>query len=226
MSSLLEVSQISKHYQKGDQVIEVIENISLSLDANESIAIMGESGAGKSTLLQLMGGLLIPTSGKITLDGVSLYELRDQERAKHRNQSIGFVFQFHYLLPEFTALENVLMPLLISKKDSGQERARKLLVDVGLEHRLNHKPGELSGGEQQRVAIARALMMEPRVLLADEPTGNLDQRTSDVVSDVLFKMMKDQGSVVLVTHSAKLAEKADKVYRLTKGELVLERASS
>ncbi|MEZ4819304.1 MAG: ABC transporter ATP-binding protein [Bdellovibrionota bacterium] len=222
MNDLMHVQGIAKVYQKAQDQVDVIEDVHLRIAKRESIAIMGESGAGKSTLLQVMGGLLSPSKGKVLVDGVSLYDLRDAQRAQIRNQKIGFVFQFHYLLPEFTALENVCMPARIARQHGYEEKAKALLIQVGLEHRLTHKPSELSGGEQQRVAIARALMMQPSILLADEPTGNLDQKTSDQVAQVLFSLMQEKGALVLVTHSMRLAEKADKVYRLTKGELVLE----
>lgn len=222
MNSVLSIQGVSKIYKKAETKINVVEEISLDLQSNESIAIMGESGAGKSTLLHIMGGLQSPSAGKVFLGSSDLYALQDAQRAKLRNQHIGFVFQFHYLLPEFTALENVCMPSKIGTGAAEKQRGQKLLEEVGVGNRLDHKPGELSGGEQQRVAIARALMMKPLLLLADEPTGNLDQKTSDQVSEVLFSSMKEQGALVLVTHSEKLAQKADKVYRLTKGELVLE----
>ena len=224
MNSLISIQNISKTYRKGPDQIDVIENISFNIQHKESIAIMGESGAGKSTLLQIMGGLLAPSEGKVFVENTSIYDVTDKARAHIRNQHIGFVFQFHYLLPEFSALENVCMPSIIAKHQKNQEKAKDLLEKVGLSHRMKHKPSELSGGEQQRVAIARALMMEPRLLLADEPTGNLDQKTSDKVAEVLLSLMKDQGALVLVTHSLSLAQKANKVYRLTKGELVLEKS--
>lgn len=220
MSKLLELRRLSKQFIKGEAVIDVMKDIRLSLDNNERIAIMGESGAGKSTLLQIMGGLLAPTDGEVLVNGHSLYALPDTLRSQFRNNHIGFVFQFHYLLPEFTALENVCMPPLIRNAKFNKDRARELLEKVGLSHRLHHKPAELSGGEQQRVAIARALMMSPEILLADEPTGNLDTATSDRVAEVLFELTHEEGALILVTHSERLAQKADKVYRLTKGELI------
>jgi len=223
MSDLvLRANAVSKSYQKGPEHVHVLENISIELKNKESVAIMGESGAGKSTFLNILGGLLSPSSGSVHIQDAPLYELPDNKRAKMRNEHIGFVFQFHYLLPEFTALENVVMPARIAQQSDGKVRAKSLLAAVGLDHRMDHKPGELSGGEQQRVAIARAMMMSPSLLLADEPTGNLDQNTSDQVADVLFSLIRDQGAIILVTHSRRLAEKADKVYRLKKGELVLE----
>lgn len=217
MSNLMQVQNVSKFYQKETNRVDVIENISLDVLKKQSVAIMGESGVGKSTLLQIMGGLLAPSSGQVVYEEDSLYGLSDSKRALVRNHQIGFVFQFHYLLPEFTALENVMIPMLIANQKKNFAFAKELLSSVGLDHRFHHKPGELSGGEQQRVAIARAMMMEPKIILADEPTGNLDVTTSEKVSDVLYSMIeKCESSLVLVTHSSKLASKAHIKLKLTR----------
>ena len=181
---------------------------------------IGASGAGKSTLLHILGALDRPSSGRVTYRGQDLFAQSDRELADFRSSTIGFVFQFHHLLPEFTALENVMMPALIARKERRQaeQAARALLAEVGLEHRLLHRPGELSGGEQQRVAIARALVMEPELLLADEPTGNLDARTSETIHELLIKVQKQTGiSMVVVTHNERIAARMERVVRLQDG---------
>jgi lipoprotein-releasing system ATP-binding protein len=225
MNSLIRMQNVSKSYVKAGQTIEIIDQLSFEVPTGKAIAIMGESGVGKSTLLQMMGGIMQPTQGEIWFKGTSLYTQPSAKREKIRNQDIGFIFQFHYLLPEFTALENVCMPLRIGGvlDKNTKQQAVDLLERVGLGHRLSHKPTELSGGEQQRVAIARALIMKPSMVLADEPTGNLDKKTSEIVSDLCFSMAEALDiSMILVTHSASLASKADEVYRLKRGELIRE----
>ena len=222
MSNYIRVEGVSKSYQIGSEVLHVLKNITLDVQAREMISIVGVSGAGKSTLLHLLGALDRPSAGQIYYDGVDIFGLPDGELAAFRNAHIGFVFQFHHLLPEFTAVENVMMPLLIgrSPREVALAKATTALRDVGLEARLHHKPGELSGGEQQRVAIARAIVNEPTVVFADEPTGNLDTKTGDTISDVLHRLNREKGiMIVLVTHNDKLAQTADKMIHLTDGEI-------
>lgn len=213
---------IFKSFQIGSKVLDVLKNIDLEIQAKEIVSIVGASGAGKSTLLHLLGALDRPSRGSVYYDDVNIFRLRDAELAQFRNTRIGFVFQFHHLLPEFTALENVMMPLLIGRlsKTRAREKARVALQDVGLQARLSHKPGELSGGEQQRVAIARAIVNEPTVVFADEPTGNLDTKTGNTVSEVLHQLNREKGiTIVLVTHNEKLAQTTDKIIHLADGEI-------
>jgi len=221
MSRLLEVQGLYKSYGNGAKV-EVLKGIDLTVDAGETIALVGPSGAGKSTLLHVMGTIDRPTSGRVLFDGEEVFALGDQALATFRNKSIGFVFQFHHLLPEFTALENVMMPLLIAgqKRSAIEGRAKAILSDVGLAHRITHRPGELSGGEQQRVAIARALVHGPRILLADEPTGNLDMRTSEEIHDLLDEIQKRTGvALVIVTHNDKLAAGMGRIVQIVDGRI-------
>ena len=223
MSSLLEVVDLCKHYGSGETRVEVLKGLSLSVDPGASIALVGASGAGKSTLLHVMGTLDRPSAGKVMFNGEDLFSLNDSALASFRNSSIGFVFQFHHLLAEFTALENTMMPALIGGLHRGEAaaRAEELLRDVGLGHRLTHKPGELSGGEQQRVAIARALVLSPSLLLADEPTGNLDMKTSEEVHELLTAIRSKHGTaLVVVTHNEKLAERMGRIVRLADGRIV------
>jgi len=189
------------------------------------LAIVGASGVGKSTLLHILGGLERPTSGSVRFDGQDLYALPPDGIARFRNERVGFVFQFHHLLPEFTALENVMMPALVRKmdRDEAAKLASSHLTDVGLGERLHHRPGELSGGEQQRVAVARALVLGPRVVLADEPTGNLDAHTGEAVHDLLKSLNRQRGTTfIIVTHNDKLALRADRVFRMAEGVLTLQ----
>jgi len=223
MSSLLEVRNLYKSYGSGTAKVEVLKGIDLTVESGDTVALVGPSGAGKSTLLHVMGTIDRPTSGQILFDGKEIFSLGDQPLAAFRNRSIGFVFQFHHLLPEFSALENVMMPLLIAgvKKAQAEGKARGLLDDVGLSHRITHRPGELSGGEQQRVAIARALVSSPRLLLADEPTGNLDMKTSEEVHALLYSIQKSTGiSLVIVTHNERLAAGMARIVRLVDGSIV------
>lgn len=220
MSSLLEVTGLCKDYRMGSDTVQVLKGIDLDISAGTTTALVGASGAGKSTLLHILGALDRPSSGAVTYKGQALFTRSDRELADFRSHTIGFVFQFHHLLPEFTALENVMMPALIARKESNlaNKQARMLLTEVGLEHRLNHRPGELSGGEQQRVAIARALVMEPELLLADEPTGNLDAKTSEAIYELLVKIQKQTGiSMVVVTHNERIAARMERVVRLLDG---------
>jgi len=221
-SNLLEVSDLYKSFSTSAGKVEVLKGINLKVAEGETIALVGASGAGKTTLLHLMGTLDRPTSGKVLFGDNDVFQLGDMALASFRNRSIGFVFQSHHLLPEFSALENSMMPLLISgmKKDEAVKIAAGLLTDVGLSHRLEHKPGELSGGEQQRVAIARALVTSPRLLLADEPTGNLDMKTSDEVHDILAGIHREKGiTLIIVTHNERLAARMGKTIRMVDGRI-------
>jgi len=223
MSSLLEVAGLTKSYGSGETRVDVLKGINLTVEEGETIALVGASGTGKSTLLHIMGTLDRPTSGNVLFGGEDVFRLGEAALATFRNRSIGFVFQFHHLLPEFTAVENVMMPLLIAgiKRSEAAVPARELLAEVGLGHRLTHKPGELSGGEQQRVAIARALVLSPKLLLADEPTGNLDMKTSDEVHETLDGIHRKRGvTLVIVTHNEKLASCMGRTVRLVDGRVV------
>lgn len=222
MNSLLSVSQLCKRYTMGSATVEVLQGISLEIAAGTTTALVGASGAGKSTLLHILGALDRPSSGSVRYRNDELFSRSDQELADFRNRSIGFVFQFHHLLPEFTALENVMMPALIARQSrrTAQERAVQLLEQVGLSHRLTHRPGELSGGEQQRVAIARALVLGPELLLADEPTGNLDMKTSESIHELLSRLQQETGiTLVIVTHNERLAAGMERVVRLVDGNI-------
>jgi lipoprotein-releasing system ATP-binding protein len=203
----------------------VLDGINLDIRRGEMLAIVGASGVGKSTFLHILGALDRPTSGRIMYGDADVFALDANQVARFRNEHVGFVFQFHHLLPEFTALENVMMPALIRRIDRGEavDMASKILIDVGLGGRLHHRPGELSGGEQQRVAVARALVLGPDVVLADEPTGNLDTHTGEAVHDLLFSINKQKGvTFVIVTHNDKLAVRADRVLRMSEGKLMPE----
>jgi len=222
MSNLVEVRGLCKGYRSGSQKLEVLAGLSLDLAEGEMIAVTGVSGSGKSTLLHLIGGMDRPDSGSIRVRGQDICNLRVLERSAFRNEMVGFVFQFHHLLPEFTALENVMMPLLLRGRPMAEaaEPARALLHDVGLAGRAGHRPGELSGGEQQRVALARALAGNPKLLLADEPTGNLDPDTGETIGN-LFRSLHDRRGLtsILVTHNEMLARICSTVYRLEHGQL-------
>ncbi|MFI5315933.1 MAG: ABC transporter ATP-binding protein [Myxococcota bacterium] len=220
--SELEAVGVVKRFRMGEETIEVLAGVNLLLRPGESLAVLGVSGAGKSTLLHILGGLEGPTAGSVRFGGRDLYTLPHDEVAAFRNRSLGFVFQSHHLLPEFDALENVMMPPLLAgfSKREARERARAILDSVGLSHRLHHGPGKLSGGERQRVAIARALVMNPAVVLADEPTGNLDPHTADDVVDVFLRLNAEaQTALVLVTHNEKLANRLAKKRYLVEGRL-------
>jgi lipoprotein-releasing system ATP-binding protein len=222
MAEKLIARGVAKSYSTEGGVLRVLEEVDVSVGAGEVVAVVGVSGVGKSTLLHVLGGLDRPQKGEVIVDGQSLAGLSSDDLARLRNRSVGFVFQFHYLLPEFSALENVMMPRLIRREGlaSARERARALLVDLGLEARLHHIPAHLSGGEQQRVAIARALAAEPALLLADEPTGNLDPRTGAAVFELMRTVSKarDMGCLV-ATHNENLANTCDRVVHLCEGRL-------
>ena len=222
MNNLIRVVDLHKSYYDGLTELPVLKGVDLEVKKAEIVAIVGASGVGKSTLLHLLGGLDRPTEGTIFYEGEDIFTLNDQELDRFRNEEIGYVFQFHHLLPEFTALENVAMPGLIAreKSDVAYDQAKELLEYVGLGERLEHHPSELSGGERQRVAIARALVNQPKVMLADEPTGNLDQKTSEAVHDLLWTL-NDQfnQTFIIVTHNQTLAQRADRVIQLVDGQV-------
>jgi lipoprotein-releasing system ATP-binding protein len=218
---LLDVSNLSKQYPTPRGPLTVLSNVSLRLDRGEAASIMGPSGSGKSTLLHIIGALEPPTSGTVTLDGTDPYQLEERELAVFRNKKIGFVFQDHCLLPQCTVLENVLTPTLVTRStNNASERARKLLDQVGLSERVDHRPAELSGGEKQRVALARALINEPLVLLCDEPTGNLDHRAAETVARLLIDLHARRETILLVvTHSAELGSRFPKRFEVVEQHL-------
>lgn len=223
---ILQASNLAKSYPTAAGPLEVLRGLSLEVRTGEMVAVVGESGTGKSTLLHLLGALDRPTAGAVHFDGVNIFEKGDRALAAFRNRSIGFVFQFHHLLPEFTALENVEMPALIAGDGMNDTRSRAtaLLEEMGLADRLTHRPSELSGGEQQRVAVARALMNRPRLVLMDEPTGNLDTPTAERLHDELRGLTdEDNQTLVVVTHNPSLAGRADRVLRLEEGALLPEK---
>jgi lipoprotein-releasing system ATP-binding protein len=222
MSEFLEVRQASKSFPYGTGSIHVLQGISLDLRAGVLATITGDSGSGKSTLLHVIGGMERPDEGEVRIKGTSFYQLDGDGQARFRNREIGFVFQFHHLLPEFDALENAMMPLLIRGETPRQAapRTRRLLEEIGLGHRLLNRPGELSGGEQQRLAIARALVSEPSLILMDEPTGNLDHRTGEQIVTLVERIVAERGvSVILVTHNPDIAARGSRVFRMTDGRL-------
>jgi len=219
---LLELKNIHKSFTLNGNIINVLNGIDFIVKQGDSIAIIGASGAGKSTLMNIMGTLDPPSIGAVLFEGEDVWNMEEARLCRIRNHEIGFVFQFHHLLPEFNALENTMMPALISRSDAkvAREKAIGILKDVGLSDRLRHRVGELSGGEQQRVAIARALIMGPKILLADEPTGNLDRITGEEIIDMLLRIKEEQGlSLVIVTHNQKLAEKMSKTLEIVDGRI-------
>lgn len=219
---MIAVRALSKSFTTDRGNIEVLKEVDLDIRAGERIAVVGASGAGKTTLMHLLGGLDRPSSGSVLFAEQDIFQYSAQELDAFRNRSIGFIFQFHQLLPEFTALENVMMPALIgrSPKKEAEVMAGEILTAVGLEHRLDHKPGQLSGGEQQRVAVARSLVLSPKLLLADEPTGNLDSGTSDGILALLDRLHAERNlTIVVVTHSEKVAARMDRIVHMTDGRL-------
>ncbi|MCG3121457.1 MAG: Lipoprotein-releasing system ATP-binding protein LolD [bacterium] len=219
---ILITRNLVKHYPTASGALEVLKGIDVAIYAGEIIAIVGPSGVGKSTFLNILGALDRPTAGEVEIDGTLISQLDDSGLAQFRNRTIGFVFQFHHLLPEFSALENVMMPALIARRNGHEvvARAKQLLADVGLAQRLSHRPGELSGGEQQRVAVARALMNAPHLVLADEPSGNLDLRASESLHQLLWNLSRRDGrTFIIVTHNLELAKKADRVIELFDGRI-------
>lgn len=217
---MLRVDSLVKEYPSPAGSLRVLDGISLSLEPGQAVSIMGPSGSGKSTLLSILGGLEAPSSGSVDIDGSDPYSLKEPELARFRNEKIGFVFQDHCLLPQCTVLENVLIPALVSTQSDRSGRARQLLEQVGLGARLDHLPSQLSGGEKQRAAIARALVLDPALVLCDEPTGNLDRKSSANVADLLFDLTRQRKAMlVLVTHSEHLAARAPTRYELADGQL-------
>lgn len=220
---VIQCQELAKTYHDGDLLVKVFEDINLSILQGETVAIIGPSGAGKSTLLQLMGSLDTPTKGLVTINGKKINVLSEAEKCQLRNQHLGFIYQFHHLLPEFSALENVCMPLWIAgfSKSEAHKNAKWIMEQVGLSDRLHHRVTELSGGQRQRVAIARAIVHKPKCVLADEPTGNLDQHTADHIFELLMQLNKEhQTSFVIVTHNENLAKRCGRVLKLENGEIV------
>ena len=224
MTAILTGNNITKTYQDGKTITNVLNHLDISINSGERIAIVGTSGSGKSTLLHILGGLDVPTSGEVWLHGQRINDLNETQRGELRNQHLGFIYQFHHLLAEFTAIENVAMPLLMRKAVPiavARQQSIELLEKVGLGHRLTHRPGELSGGERQRAAIARALVTKPSLILADEPTGNLDYANAQAVFEILSELQKDFNTALLmVTHDRQLAQLADKQLALQNGTWV------
>ncbi|SMO62174.1 ABC transporter ATP-binding protein [Fodinibius sediminis] len=220
---ILEAKDITKTYEEeGQKPLTVLNDASIAIEKGSILTVVGASGCGKSTLLHILGGLDQPNAGTVSWDGTSIYAMKREELARFRNKNMGFVFQFHHLLPEFTALENVMMPALIKGTPPGatKEKAQLLLSDFGILERAEHRPSQLSGGEQQRVAMARALINDPDLILADEPTGNLDERNTDMLLDFLFNLRQERElSILLITHEKNIAERSDVIYELSHGKL-------
>jgi len=222
-ASIIQCTKLAKSYEDGDLKVEVLRDLDLAVSSAERVAIVGRSGAGKSTLLHLLGGLDMPTHGEVIVDGINIAKISEAKRARLRNRSLGFVYQFHHLLPEFSAIENAAMPLMLRgiKPTIAIEKAAQVLKQVGMDHRLHHKPAELSGGERQRAAFARALVTEPKCVLADEPTGNLDNDNAERLHDLMIELNEThQTSFVIVTHDEVLAQRMDRVLTLDSGKLV------
>ncbi len=220
--ALVEIKGLGKWFPRPDGRVDVLKDIDLEIARGETVSVVGESGTGKSTLLHIIGALEPPSKGAVSVDGVELSTLPSKKLARFRNEKLGFVFQFHHLLPEFTAVENAMMPALIARESSA--RAREMAIEVlsmlGLGHRLDHKAGELSGGEQQRVAIARAVILKPALVLADEPTGNLDMATGGSVEELMLSLNRELGiTLLVVTHSERLAKRMDRMVRIVDGRI-------
>ena len=221
-NAVLEARAVQKSFTQGPVTLEVLQGVMLAVDAGERIAIVGASGSGKTTLLQILGGLDRPTTGHVLVDGQDIHELSEDARGMLRNRALGFVYQFHHLLPEFSALENVAMPLLVrrTRVAEAKQRAGEILERVGLGQRLTHRPYQLSGGERQRAAVARALVTEPKIILADEPTGNLDGANAESVFELMLELNRERGtSLVVVTHDMRLANRMERVYEIQGGRL-------
>lgn len=224
MNDLIDAKEIYKEYRTYTETISVLRGIDLTIKKGEILSIVGASGVGKSTFLHILGALDRPTKGKVIFDGEDIFIKNDYELALFRNRKVGFVFQMHYLIPELSALENTMLPALINRKSrkEAEFEAREILEELGLQDRIKHKPGELSGGEQQRVAIARAMILNPPLILLDEPTGNLDEASSDILFDLILALVdKKKSSFLIVTHNEKLARKCNNIYRLHEGRLIL-----
>lgn len=223
MAPILKIHNLHKTYKMGrSQSLHVLKGINLEVNEGQIIAVVGPSGVGKTTLLQIIGALDKPTDGQVEIDGENVFEHDNQKLSIIRNKTVGFIYQFHHLLPEFSALENIMIPALIGgqQKSSSKKRALKLLAEVGLQDRALHRPTEMSGGEQQRIAVARALMNHPRLLLADEPSGNLDMQTAQSLHDLLWRLSRDfLQTVIIVTHNNELAQKADRIVELYDGQV-------
>jgi lipoprotein-releasing system ATP-binding protein len=226
--SVLEARQVQKSFQQGPVTLDVLRGIDVAINAAERLAIVGASGSGKTTLLQILGGLDRPTQGQVLVDGRDIHSLTERERGELRNQALGFVYQFHHLLPEFSALENVAMPLLVRRMPTSEakDRAREILTRVGLGQRLDHRPHQLSGGERQRAAVARALVTQPKLVLADEPTGNLDGKNAEQVFELMLELNRErQTSLVIVTHDLRIAARMDRALEIDGGKLSAVNAS-
>ncbi len=222
MEPLITVRDLNKTFAAPGQVLNVLKDVTFDVHRGEMVALMGPSGVGKSTLLHILGTLDRPTSGNVFYEGRDIFDLKDDALARFRSRSVGFVFQFHHLLPEFNAFENTIMSALIAGMDHGEagKKAERILSDVGLSGRLLHRPGELSGGEQQRVAVARALMLDPKVVLADEPTGNLDTKTGDELFCLLSELNRKGITFIIVTHNDNLASQCGRVLRMKDGRII------
>ena len=223
MEELVQIRGVKKSFKVGEDYLEVLKGLNFNIMKGEMLGVVGASGAGKSTLLHVVGALDKPTEGDVIFKEEDLFKMTDMQLAEFRNRKVGFVFQFSNLLPEFTAIENVMLPALINKRgeDEAASEAKRILTDVGLKDRINHRPGKLSGGEQQRVAIARALMNNPDLILADEPTGNLDSKTSEDIYELFYRLNKEKGQTfVIVTHNDTLVKKMMRVIKLVDGMIV------
>ena len=228
MTAVLEARNVQKNFTQGPVTLEVLQGVMLAVEAGERIAIVGASGSGKTTLLQILGGLDRPTTGHVFVGGQDIHELSEDARGMLRNRALGFVYQFHHLLPEFSALENVAMPLLVrrTRVAEARDKASEILERVGLGRRLDHRPYQLSGGERQRAAVARALVTEPKIILADEPTGNLDGQNAEGVFELMLELNRERGtSLVVVTHDMRLANRMERVLEIEGGRLTEKSAA-